>query len=159
MAYLECGKYAKQVKEFLKYFDVENMLFLISEDFRENREKRMREVFDFLNIEYIEVEMPDIHVGGMPKSEFLRRINGIVKMASRVIWDFPELRNLTWDVSSLIKKFNRIEGKKPPMNEETKRKLYEYYEPYNQELMDLFDEIGLSHLSKMIEKKWKWEIK
>lgn len=152
--YLERGKYANQIREFLKYFDKEQIMILISEDFRENREERMKEVFDFIGVKKVDLKMPDIHVGGMPRSEMLRRLSGLVGKVSQVVWDYPALRNFTYDVRSAIKKINRIEGKKPPMDEKIKSKLYEYFEPYNNELIDLLKELGYTEYIEILKRKW-----
>ena len=154
--YIGRGFYAKQIKEYLKYFDPENIKIIISEDFRENRNQRIKEVFRFLGIYPIEVETLDIHVGGMPKSKILLNIAGLItNVAEKAVINSPTLRFLCWDVRGFFKRLNKIEGKKPPMDEETKEKLYKYFKPHNEELIDLLKDLEMPHLAETIRKKWK----
>jgi len=152
--YLIRGHYAKQIKEFLKYFDRENMMVIISEDFRKNREKRMWDVFDFLGIEQIRLKMPNIHVGGIPRSKFLLKLAGISTRLSMMAWDSPLFRNFFCDVRSAIKRINRVEGQKPKMSEETRKKLYEYFKPQNEDLISLLNGLHFQNLAEIVKKEW-----
>lgn len=50
-SYIDRGYYSRQIKEFLKYFPKENMLFLIFEDFIKNKEENINDVYKFLNLD------------------------------------------------------------------------------------------------------------
>jgi len=155
--YLKRGFYAQQIREYLKYFGKENIMILISEDFRKNRERRMKEVFDFLGVEHIDLRTPDVHVGGMPRSKFLLRLSGLMVKLSKMAWDTPFLRNFFWNANSVIKEINKTKGKKEKMDEKTERKLYEYFAPYNDDLMYLLHGLNLPDLAEIIKKEWVME--
>ncbi|MGC9553753.1 MAG: sulfotransferase family protein [Thermoplasmatota archaeon] len=126
-SYKDRGKYAEQVKRFLRYFPRSQLLFLLAEDLKENTEETVKKVLDFINAD-TDVTFPDLekkHVGGMPRSHALLRL----------------LRNDTIRSSRLLRKaimkVNTKKGKKPPMNPETRRYLQEYFRECNKELEDI----------------------
>jgi hypothetical protein len=72
-SYLSRGFYSEQIKRFLEFFPIENMLFLrFEEDFVKNRKRTMDEVCSFLGIDGSElnVEMKS-HVGKQPRYKWM----------------------------------------------------------------------------------------
>lgn len=67
-------------------------------------------------------DLKEKHVGGVPRSMFLARLAG-----SKPIKNHRFLRDF-------IKRINTRKGDIPPIKEETRKKLQEYFEPYNEEL-------------------------
>ena len=154
--YLERGFYAKQIKKYLKYFDKNNIMILISEDFRKNRDERMKDVFKFLGVKPVELKTPDVHVGGMYKSKNLLRLAGLItKTEEKLFKHNPKLRFLCWDARGFIKRYNKIEGRKPSIPKDTEKKLYDFYKPHNEELICLLQELKLYYLVDAIKQSWK----
>lgn len=123
-SYKDRGKYVLQIKRYEKFFPKSNMLFLLAEDLKYDRENTLQKILKFLDVEY-DFEFKDLkekHVGGIPKSKFLARLAGNRHVRNhRILRDF-------------IKKINTRKGKIPPMEQETKKYLAEYFERYNKEL-------------------------
>ena len=63
-SYLARGVYADQLENWFSYFDKEKFLILTTEDFRENSQRTLDQVFDFLEVPPFQVEdLRDRHVG------------------------------------------------------------------------------------------------
>lgn len=121
-SYKDMGKYVIQIKRYAKYFPKSRMFFVLAEDLKEEREETLRKILKFLEVdENFEFEdLKEKHIGGAPRSMFLAKLVG-----SKYIKKYPLIRDA-------IKKINS--KKIPPMKEETRKKLQEYFEPYNKEL-------------------------
>jgi len=155
--YLKSGIYTRQINAFLKYFSPDDILILISEDFRKDRQERMKEIFDFLNVPQISLpSLRDKHVGGMPKNSILTKLTGsIMNLSGHSIFaKEPILHTLLVNTAGLIKKFNKTEGKKPPIDAQLKIQLYDYYYRPNEELKNLLVEIGRNDLVDIIDREW-----
>jgi hypothetical protein len=49
---IDDGNYRLQIEKYLEYFDLNSMLFIFTDDLRNDREKVLRDICDFLGIEY-----------------------------------------------------------------------------------------------------------
>ncbi|HEC92398.1 MAG TPA: hypothetical protein ENI51_05310 [Candidatus Atribacteria bacterium] len=136
-SYKDKGKYILQIKRFARYFSKSQMLFVLAEDLKENREETLKKILEFLKVEtdFSFKDLTEKHVGGAPRSMFLARLAG-----NKYIKNHRLLRDL-------IKKINTKKGAVPPMKGETRRKLQEYFEPYNKEL-EKFTGLDLSKWEK-----------
>jgi hypothetical protein len=135
--YLERGKYAKQIKRYMKYFNKKNMLFIISEDFWKNELGIVKKVFNFLKVKdksnLIDFSKKG-NIGFFPRYRLISLASGIFKKYNKISYLEPLEKGL-------VKFNNRFNngGVYPPMKDETKRMLKEYFGPYNQELFKLID--------------------
>ncbi|MFW6009457.1 MAG: sulfotransferase domain-containing protein [archaeon] len=50
--YLQNGFYAKQIENYLKYFEKNNMLFILFEKFINNQEEVFTSIFEFLEVKF-----------------------------------------------------------------------------------------------------------
>lgn len=152
-SYLIRGYYAKQIKNFIKYFSVKNMHFIIFEDFIKDMEGESRKLFEFL-----ELDVPDeIDFNQWSNVTIGYKNPGLVKKLTR-IKQFLEkfssgklIRNLARDKRHLFYKFlgksKKIE-EKTKKNPETCRMLIK---KYIEDIRELEDIIG-KDLSFWIEK-------
>ena len=96
--YLAQGLYADHLENWFRYYDREKFLILINEDFRNNRQRSLDQVFEFLGVRPFQPEKPrDLNVG-----------------------DYPA------------------------MNEDTRRRLVEYFKPHN------------AKLSRLLQRSFDW---
>lgn len=97
--FLNKGLYAQQIERFLSYYPIENMKFVIFEEFIGNQEQALKEIFDFLGvdrdvpIQYELHENPDFvykhpHVRKMQ----LRLANFIQKYVIRTLYRDKDTR-------------------------------------------------------------------
>ena len=59
--YLEYGNYVEQIKTFYQYFKKEQVLILLNEDLKNNHNKTMKEIAEFLQVPYTKVSKDRIH--------------------------------------------------------------------------------------------------
>lgn len=120
-SYLDRGKYIEQLRRYRKYFSKEQMLILINDDIKRNPEKTMGRIFKFLNVNDNFVS-PNWHIpvytGKSPKIWMLQRLKRYIPFKV---------------VHVVIDKINLKQGY-PPMNPQTRKKLIEYFKPYNKKL-------------------------
>lgn len=120
-SYLDRGKYVKQLKRYRKYFSKDQMLILMNDELKEEPEKVMKEIFEFLDVDSNFIS-PNWHVrvysGKSPK-----------------IWTFQRLKRYIplKAVHAIIDAINLRSGY-PPMNPKTREKLIKYFKPINKEL-------------------------
>jgi hypothetical protein len=135
--YIKRGKYAEQIRRYMKYFNKKNMLFIISEEFWNNETGTVKKVCDFLEIED-KSDTIDFsrrgNIGFFPKNRLISLSVGLFKKYNKISYLKPIEKGLI----KFNKQFNNG-GKYPPMNDETKKMLKEYYEPFNQELDKIID--------------------
>lgn len=134
--YIRRGLYAEQIREFLKYFKKENILFIISEEFRTNTEAILNNVIEFIGVDSFNF-IEEKRYGGAIKYKSLTYIVKNITNLQKYI-PFKPLKNLLIKIRRKIKRFNRTD-EYPPMNEKTRKELEEYYKKYNDELEDLID--------------------
>ncbi|HEC77247.1 MAG TPA: hypothetical protein ENI33_08350 [Thermoplasmatales archaeon] len=123
-SYKDRGKYILQIKRYAKFFSKSNMLFILAEDLKGDRENILRKILESFGVDpnFEFRDLKEKHVGGIPRSIFLARLAG-----NKYIKKYRILRDF-------IKRINTRKGKVPPMKEETREKLQEYFEEYNKEL-------------------------
>ena len=93
-SFLWYGQYAKQIKTFLEYFDMHQMLFLKTEELYEYPAETMNKVFSFLGVKPVPVNARVIHSNEhipikAEDREFLRReyADSISALESLLGWD------------------------------------------------------------------------
>lgn len=120
--YLRIGRYCEHIKYWRKFFPKENMLILKTEDLNK---KGLKDVLRFLNVNesFDFGELKKHNIGGSPRSKRLATIS-----RNRIVTKTPYLYGF---MSKII---NQKKGRYSEMNKETRKKLQEYYKPYNEEL-------------------------
>lgn len=99
--YIDRGLYSSQVEQLLQYFDPHQLLFVKSEDFKENTSVMLYRIFDFLEVPYIEVEEAAQNVGNYEKSLEPAVRNELIEIFRRDIYKIEEL--LGWNCSDWLK--------------------------------------------------------
>ena len=122
--YVDSGMYARQIRNYYKYFDQEQFLILFFEDLKSNPSQTIREIFRFLGAN----EDTDIQVGvtsnlaGMPRSRFvhniLRQTTLIKKTLGRLLPDRVKYMLVTKLLS-----LNKKSFKYPPIDPELEQQL------------------------------------
>jgi hypothetical protein len=88
--YIKQGFYYSQVKEYLDVFSKEQVEIYLYEDFFSDLDNSISKVFDFLDVNKIEVQTKfKENVSGIPKNRFLHNLiknpNGIIKKSYSII--------------------------------------------------------------------------
>ena len=134
-AYLNRGIYCNCIEEFLKYFPKQQLHIYLFEDFKKDPSKICKEIFSILNIE------PNINIDYFKKhnekaiaksNKFAKATNSknpIKKILKSLI--STDLRRT---IKNKLQKANETSFEQPNMNTETRKKLLEYYQPYNHKL-------------------------
>jgi hypothetical protein len=126
--YIEKGYYYLQVEKYLKYFSMEQMHFIVFEDFIKNKKVELKKVFHFLgaspeNYNYDE----DIHAKSSPASRF----HPLFLYFSRKYVPFKNR------FSDYIWKIHFKHSKKVKMNANEREFLKNIYSTHNKQLADL----------------------
>lgn len=129
-SYFERGFYSKQIENYLRFFPVENMHFIVFEEFIKKKNEVMKELLRFLCVDD-RFQFEDIekryNKGTMPKSKVLSHLFGQPMLIKKIGKIFIPFRSIRWKIYSLLEKYN-VSDKKPPfMKEETRDKLIDYY--------------------------------
>lgn len=135
--YIERGKYAEQIKRYMKYFNKKNMLFIISEEFWKNEVETVKKVCKFLDVED-KSNLIDFtrrgNIGFFPRNRFISLSVGVFKKYNKITYLKPVEKALV----KFNNKFNNG-GVYPPMDDEIKGILKDFFRPHNQELTKLID--------------------
>lgn len=131
MTYLHNGFYSKIIREYLKHFPINNMKFILFENFIKDPKKTVKKVLKFLNIdENLELDyFKKVNSSGIVKNY---RINDILhqiannKVLSSVLYKLLGHKNVIKGYY-YIKNKNRAKHKPPKINETTILKLKEFY--------------------------------
>jgi hypothetical protein len=124
--YLDKGRYAEQIRHFLRFFPREQMLFLRFEDFFRDPGFQLRPVFAFIGVS------PDEAIDTQRR----RNTASLPRSVSLVRWS----RTLFQDTlpHRLIQRINKGPPTGyPPMPAEIRERLQHYYRPHNQYLAEL----------------------
>jgi len=132
--YLDTGKYVEHIERYLQYFPNNQMLFIISEKFRENKIETLQKIFSFLGVDSeVEISVPEeYNVGGWEKSKIVHICLGFMNVLNL------DKNHFTTDIYYKLKSLNKT-GKKIPMKNKTKEYLKKYYKPYNEKLSKIID--------------------
>lgn len=134
-AYLDRGIYCKSIEEFLKYFPKNQLHIYLFEDFKKDPEKICKEIFSILGLENdVAIDYQKKHnEKAMAKSSFLAKATGNNSRIKKIIKTFIGTK-LRKSLKGKIQKMNETTFDQPAMNAETRKKLIEFYLPFNQEL-------------------------
>ncbi len=134
-AYLNRGLYCNSIEEFLKYFPKKQLHIYLFENFKKEPSKICKEIFSTLNLE------PNVAINynkkhnekASAKSSRLAKATNSKNPIKKFLKLFmgPDLRRT---LKKSIQQANEISFDQPKMNAETRKKLIEYYLPYNHKL-------------------------
>ena len=129
--YLERSKYIKQVKRFLKFFDISQMLFLLLEDLLINPRTVISKLMDFLECEndIQNIELPCSNKTFLPRFPIIRY--GTKKFLKRDSFLFKSINKVNLNLNQLIP------NKKYKLDKEIEKNLTDYFLPYNKRLSEL----------------------
>lgn len=122
--------YVDQVKRFQKFYSLDKMHFIIFENFIRDPEKHLKNLFNFLGVDYFLNIVED---------------NGIKANKSYIPFSIKAQYysyNIFKDslVHKVINYFNRLfSSQVPPMSNETRTKLNSYFSEYNDQLSELIE--------------------
>jgi|LauGreDrversion4_2_1035121.scaffolds.fasta_scaffold200617_1 hypothetical protein len=67
--YVQRGLYYKQIKELLRYFPIQNIHIVLSENTRKNMEEEYNKIYDFLNIPHMKIDYKQENIGEYTKEQ------------------------------------------------------------------------------------------
>ncbi|ASJ08228.1 hypothetical protein A3L11_02890 [Thermococcus siculi] len=144
-SYLDRGKYALQLKRFRKYFDDDQMLVLITEEFKRDPVESLKRVFEFLGVDPNRYNFENLsrrhNIGYSPKIPKLHmtfnRIFGARVGPKELVLGYWYRKMLT-----LLRRNRKLwelffTPGYPKLDLGTRDRLMEYFAPYNRELESL----------------------
>lgn len=143
------GLYANHLEDIYKYFPKKQVKIILFEELKKDPEKVCHEVFNFINVDAD--FLPNIHKTHN-KTKVVRS-EGIAQLLLNLRTKNPGLKNMvkrilpysTFDkLRTTILDFNKKEGKKDPMTEDTRADLKKFFKPHNERLARMIDK-DISH--------------
>ena len=136
--YQELGLYYKQVKSYLNEFK-DNLHIIIYDDYKFNFKSEMKKVFDFLEVENVEIDFDKRHmVGGWQweneKFKKLMMKKNPIKSAVKMLIPFKGLRK---SIRKRIQENNTVEVQQ--MTEEERIMMNEFYKTDVKKLSELLN--------------------
>ena len=142
-SYVQRGIYFEQIKNYLQYFDRDQMLFVISEQFYKDPQRIMNEICSFLAVDHrftFKTEQYRHHMKRPNHITLYRFLSGVR------LW-FKGRRGY-WPVSKHVRQWQDNMEKQnnpyPPIKPAVRQYLQDLYQPYNDELSDFLNQ-DLSH--------------
>lgn len=142
---IELGHYYNQVKFYLDIFERKNIQIIFFDDFKNNTELVTNNLLNFLDLDSCEIDFKQRYNEYMvPKNKIINRI-----------YRFSPLRHFMQKIISnnklkeKLKNFFLISGKKDPLDNNLKIKLYNYYKEDIEKLEKLLNK-DLTH--------WKYDV-
>ena len=129
--YLERSKYIKQVKRFLKFFDISQMHFILFEDLIFNQQRVLSETMKFLECEndLISIKLPHSNKTILPKYPLIRF--GSVKLFGTNSLPTKAIHKLNLTLNKLSP------NKKLQLDKNLEKDLRNYFLPFNKDLSKL----------------------
>lgn len=93
--YLSESRYSKQITHLRQYFDPHQLLFIKSEDLRDDTEVMLYQMFQFLNVPYLDVDTSAQNLGNYQHSMSAESYNTIIKTVQSDIKETEHL--LGWN--------------------------------------------------------------
>jgi hypothetical protein len=138
------GEYIVYIKNYLQYFPKDRFLFIKTEDFHTNRQEVLNQVCDFLQLpHFIPKDTKRVNVGCCPSNKpiFLMSIilSKILMINHRRITFIQKYGHKANNkCRALQRKLSK--NRYPPMKNDTRKFLNEYYKSFNEEL---YEEVGI----------------
>ena len=130
-SYKDRGKYIVQLKRYQKYFPEKQMLVLLYDDLKQNPDKVMEKIFNFLELKPrypVFKYKKQFHVGKTPLSHSIQRMRGKIPYQSKNPY-YKQIDPLRFIIDLI-----NLKPGYPPINQKTQKELKAYFKPYNEEL-------------------------
>ncbi len=138
---IQFGEYSSYLEDINKFND-QNKFYIISEEFWNDTETVLKDLYSFLKLDYISPSKIHRNPGGAPRSEFVNDlVTGNIRIP--VITDNNKLLKI---IRKGVNIFNLKDY--PEMDKEMRKKLIEYYKEKNEGLDEMID--------KDLSKWWDW---
>ena len=109
--YLSRGMYAQQVHTLLQYFDPHQLLFIKSEDLRDDTEVMMYRILQFLGLPFLNIDRTPKNLGDYTSSMPTEVYNNLIDVFAPDIYSVEQM--LGWNCNDWIRPIN---SKKPMMD-------------------------------------------
>lgn len=152
LSYFYTGLYSKIIKEYLKYFPIQKMKFVIFEEFLNNRKKVTESIFEFLEVKRIGDIIFDLksnesgRIRNLKMHKMLKFLSQNKYISSKLFKIFGYSRVIKGYYK--FKNFNRELNKPPAINKKTGEKLQNFYKNDVEELQGIIN----FNLSSWLEK-------
>ena len=129
LSFVSRGFYAKQIKEYQRFFPQDNMYFIIFEEFIRDKQASIFGLCEFLGLDFAKLKLPEREVfnrGGLPRFIFLSRLRGQRHPLKDVLKPMipPKVR---WKMYSLLEKINLSTSPPPQMMPRSRARLMGRY--------------------------------
>lgn len=132
--YLGKGRYVEHLERLTGMFGRDRLHVLLLEDLKERPGAAVSEVFEFLELEPMDVDQDIVkNTARRPRWTFLARVlqrEGMARDTFRALVPRRARRRL-W---GWLRRMNAEETRPPPMDDATRRRLVEHFRPYNRRL-------------------------
>ena len=115
--YIDSGKYAYQIRNYLKYFDIEQFMFLFLEDLQSDRDMVLQKLYRFLGVRS-DIRIRDdtmFNKASLPRSRvihnLIRKPNYLKRLLGRLL---PQ--RLKYRITAKVLDLNKRPVKYPPMD-------------------------------------------
>ena len=140
-AIIKYGFYIELIKTILKYFDANNLKIVILEEFKENPQTVLSDIFDWINVDHeFMPQYTKVHnQGGNPKSKVYRKFLNVFMNEKNLIKQMLKKilpNQLTSKIGFELRQLNKDIKNKEIILQGTRDLLNDIYEPYNKELAD-----------------------
>lgn len=151
LMYLGNGRYADQLQPFVERFPSEQFRVVFHEDLRNRPQETLADIFDWLGLPYHEGSIDTnrrVNVAGMPRSMLLQRMfrsdDSVAKRWFRRFVPHALRHVIHRRVRQPLLAKNIRTERYPPLHDDTRARLVEYFAPHNARLSDLLGR-DLSH--------------
>lgn len=138
--YVSSSKYAEQVRAYLKYFNKDQFVFIIFEEFIKDIECSMKSVFDFLGLENIDMIDYDLKSNpfGLPRIKFIHQfIRNPFYLKTKIgKMIHPSIK---YRISNNLIQLNRKKHDYPAMSKKVEKKMMALFEKDIKELEVILD--------------------
>ena len=155
--FIKHGLYAEQLKTILKYFPSEQLKIYLFEDLKENPQQVCNDIFKWLDLVCIEVAATVHNSTVQPRSiklgGFLNKLrnneNPVKKLVKSILPNalYSNLGNKVQQLNKSTKRFPAIEN-------DIKEELLEYFEKYNQDLLNQIHQLDHQSLCIFSQDNW-----
>jgi len=134
--YVEIGLYAKHLSRWFDAFDPEVFRIVLSSDLHDRPPETVESVWSFLGLDDEIDELSTLEMNTRKTREMKTVRNGLQALGVYRLWSrLPQrVRDAGKDLLSKVS-----EGTRPPMDDDVRSRLADYYRPWNRKLASLID--------------------
>lgn len=148
--YREIANYAPQVKRFLDLFGTEQVLVILYDDFKSDIDSVYKATLQFLDvdIQFVPPQFNPVNTHKTARSILLWKfLNSEFLKKARAFGSWPPhefRRKISKQIGDYLKRINTRHTERPPMDEDLRKELDDYFRPGIHELENVIDR-DLSH--------------